>query len=80
MQPQASVNPADMEEVSGVLEAQVPSVPRSHRSPQGIHGSPQGIHGFPPGIPGNPYMDIHIWGQKTVIYGEKTQHTDFDQS
>ena len=38
----------------GVLEArvpsaQVPSVPWSHWSPQGIHGSP-------PEIPGNPYM------------------------
>ena len=32
----------------GPIGPKVPSVPRSHRSPQGIHGSP-------PGIPGNPY-------------------------
>ena len=47
------------EEVSGFREAQVPSVPRSHRSPQVIHGAP-------PRIPGNPYTDIHIW---ISIYG-----------
>merc|ERR1739842_120109 len=60
------------EEVSRVLEAQVPSVPRSHRS-QGPIGPPKVSHpkvSHPrdPWVPiyGYPYMDIHIW---IFIYG-----------
>merc|ERR1739844_36152 len=55
-----------------VLEAQVPSVPRSHRS-QGPIGPPKVSHPkvshprdpWEP-IYGYPYMDIHIW---ISIYG-----------
>ena len=65
-----------------VLEAQVPSVPRSHRS-QGPIGPPKGSMGFRQGSQGSRiylYVDIHIWISVSVIYGEKTQHTDFDRS
>ena len=74
---QVSINNSEevsSEEVSGVLEAQVPSVPRSHRShrSQGPIGPPR-YPWIPPSDPwepvyGYPYMDIITY----MLFGHET--------